>query len=168
MILRPKSLNRSCRFWGPNRETIHHLGFETQPKNPPPVLRSNWEKPSLPVLRPTRRKSSQWFWCQTTDKPSTLILRLNQETHALHLHVHGVDHTRRHPTSRSSSHRVPDLGDHPGSSAPGLLLLPYSSSLPVMPHLPPTHHETNKYDSPHDTKIKVRLSKCPEFEFKSR
>jgi hypothetical protein len=28
VILRPKSPNRSCQFWCPNRETLHHLGFE--------------------------------------------------------------------------------------------------------------------------------------------
>jgi hypothetical protein len=50
VILRPKSPNQSCRFWDPNRETLHHLGFEAQPRNRPPILRSNWEKPS------------RWFW----------------------------------------------------------------------------------------------------------
>jgi hypothetical protein len=40
--------------------------------------------------------------------------------------------------------------DHPWSSAPGLLLLSRSSSLPVMSHLSPTHHETSKHDSPHE------------------
>jgi hypothetical protein len=35
MFLRPKS---------PNRETLHHLGFEDQPRNRPPILRPNREK----------------------------------------------------------------------------------------------------------------------------
>jgi hypothetical protein len=39
--------------------------------------------------------------------------------------------------------------EHPRSSAQGLLLLPKFSSLPVMSHLSPTHHETSKRDSPH-------------------
>jgi hypothetical protein len=68
----------------------------------------------------------------------------------------GADRTRCHPTSRSPGHRVPDLCDHPRSSAPGLLLLPRSSSLHVMPHLPPAHHETSKCDSPNETKIKEK------------
>jgi hypothetical protein len=34
MILMPKSPNQSCRFWGPNRKTLHHLDFEAQPRNP--------------------------------------------------------------------------------------------------------------------------------------
>jgi hypothetical protein len=106
----------------------------------------------------TDEKSSQWFWGQTTNKPSTLVLRLNQETRAPHLHVHGVDRTRRHPTSRSPGHWVPDLCDHPRSSAPGLLLLPWSSSLHAMPHLPPAHHETSKHHSPNKTKVKEKQS----------
>jgi hypothetical protein len=87
---------------------------------------------------------------------SSLVLRLNQETHAPHLDVHGADRTQRHPTSRSPGHRVPDLCDHPQSSTPGLLLLPQSSSLHVMPHLPPAHHETSKHDSPIETKVKEK------------
>jgi hypothetical protein len=40
---------------------------------------------------------------------STLVLRLNQETCTPRLHVHNADRTRHHLTSRSSSHRVPNL-----------------------------------------------------------
>jgi hypothetical protein len=68
----------------------------------------------------------------------------------------GADRTRHHPTSRPPDHRVPDLCDHPWSSAPGLLLLTWSSSLHVMPHLPPVHHETSKHDSPNETKVKEK------------
>jgi hypothetical protein len=32
VILRPKSPNQSCWFWGPNRETLHHLSFEVKPR----------------------------------------------------------------------------------------------------------------------------------------
>jgi hypothetical protein len=60
------------------------------------------------------------------------------------------------PTSRSPGHRVPNLCDHPRSSAPGLLLLPRSSLLHAMPHLSPSHHETSKHDSPNETKIKEK------------
>jgi hypothetical protein len=73
--------------------------------------------------------------------------------------VHGADRTRRHPISRSPGHRVPNLCAHPRSSAPGLLLLPQSSSMHAMPHLPPTHHETSKHDSPNETKIKEKQNK---------
>jgi hypothetical protein len=77
VILRPKSPNQSYQFWGPNWEIFHHLGFEAQLRNPPTVLRPNLEKPSPLVLRPNWRNSSEWFWCQITHKPSTLVLRLN-------------------------------------------------------------------------------------------
>jgi hypothetical protein len=135
--------------------SLYHLSFDAQPRNPPPILRSNRKKPSLPVwcqtgenrrhwfwgqtrenrragfevkqletvvigfkaqtnkkpsspvLRPNRWKPSKWFWDQTTHKQSTLVLRLNQETRAPRLHVHGADRTRRHPTSRSSGQEYP-------------------------------------------------------------
>jgi hypothetical protein len=83
-------------------------------------------------------------------------LRLNQETRASSLHVPGADRTRRHLTSRPPGHRVPDLCDHPRSSAPGLLLLPRSSSLHTMPHLLPAHHEISKRDSPNKTNVKEK------------
>jgi hypothetical protein len=94
--------------------------------------------------------------------------RLDQETRAPHLHMHGANRTRRHPTSRSSGHRVPDLSDHPQSSAPGLLLPPRSLSLPTMSHLALAHHETSKRNSPNETRIKVKQPKCPRFKFKPR
>jgi hypothetical protein len=40
--------------------------------------------------------------------------------------------------------------DHFRSSALGLLFLPRSSSLSVMPHLSPAQQETSKRDSPHE------------------
>jgi hypothetical protein len=52
------------------------------------------------------------------------------------------------------------------SSAPGLLLLPQSSSLHTMPHLPHAHHETRKHDSPNEQRIKVKQPNRPGFEFK--
>jgi hypothetical protein len=144
VILRPKLPNRSCRFWGPNREN-RATGFEAKQRKSSPL-----------ILRPNRRKPSEWFWRQTTHKPSTLVLRLNHETCDSHLHVHDADRTQRHPTSRSPGHRVPDLCDHSRSSAPGLRLLPRSSSLHAMSHLPPAHHKTSKHDSPMKQKIKAK------------
>jgi hypothetical protein len=96
-----------------------------------------------------------------------LVLRLNKETYASSLHVPGADRTRRHLTSRPPGHRVPNLCDHPRSSASGLLLLSRSSSLHVMPHLPPAHHETSKHDSPNETRIKEKQKQnYPGFKFK--
>jgi hypothetical protein len=37
-----------------------------------------------------------------------------------------------------------------------------------MSHVLPAHHETSKRDSPHEARIKVKLLKCPGFEFKPR
>jgi hypothetical protein len=119
------------------------------------VLRPNHSQTvAIGFVAQTDEKPSEWFWGQTTHKPLTLVLRLNQETYTPHLHVHGADRTWRHPTSRAPGHRVPDMCDHPRSSAPGLL--PQFSSLRAMPHLPPAHHETSKRDSPNETKIKEK------------
>jgi hypothetical protein len=121
------------------------------------VLRPNHSQTVAIGFEPqTDEKPPEWFCGQTTDKSSTLVLRLNQETRAPSLYVPGTDRTRRHPTSRPPGHRVPDLCDHVRSSAPGLLLLPWSSSLHAMPHLPPAHHETSKRDSLNETKIKEK------------
>jgi hypothetical protein len=138
-----------------------------QRKTSPPILRSNWRKPSTPVLRPNWRNLSQWFWGQTTDKPSTLVLRLNQETHAPRLLMHGVDRTQRHLTSRSPGHQVPDLCDHLRSPALGLLLLPRFSSLHAMLHLPPTHHETSKHDSPNEVKDESKTTKISQIRIQN-
>jgi hypothetical protein len=73
--------------------------------------------------------------------------------------VPGVDRTRRHPTCRPPGHRVPDLCNHPRSFAPGLLLLPQSSSLYAMSHQSPAHHETSERDSPNETKVKEKQNK---------
>jgi hypothetical protein len=60
------------------------------------------------------------------------------------------------------------MPDHPWFSAPGLLLLPWCSSLPAMPHLSHAHHETSKHNSPYEIKIKVKLWKPLGFKFKPR
>jgi hypothetical protein len=128
------------------------------------VLRSNHSKiVAISFEAQTDEKLSEWFWGQTTHKPSTLVLRLNKETHAPRLYVHDANRTRRHPTSRSPGHRILDLCDHSRSSTASLLLLPRFSSLHVMPHLPPAHHETSKHDSPNETK-----QNYPGFKFKHR
>jgi hypothetical protein len=136
-------------------------GFEAKPaKTIRVVLRPNHSQTiAIGFKAQTDEKQSEWFWGQTTHKLSTLVLRLNQDTHAPRLHVHGADRTQCYPTSRSLGHWVPDLCNHPRSSALGLLLLPWSSSLHVMPHLPPAHHETSKRDSPNETKVKEKQNK---------
>jgi hypothetical protein len=136
-------------------------GFEAKPvKTVRVVLRPNHSQTvAIGFEAQTDEKPFEWFWGQTTYKPSTLVLRRNKKTRAPRLQGNGADHPRRHPTSRSPGHRVPDLCDHPLSSAPGLLLLPWSSSLHIVPHLPPAHHKTSKHDSPNETKIKEEQNK---------
>jgi hypothetical protein len=135
-------------------------GFVAQPTNQ-----------SLLDFEAQTKKMSLWFWgpnhqtrvagfeAQTGKPSTTLVLRLNQETRAPRLHVSGADRTWRHLTSRPLGHWVPDLCDHLRFSTPGLLLLSRYSSLQVMPHLPPAHHETSKRDSPNETKIKEKQNK---------
>jgi hypothetical protein len=55
--------------------------------------------------------------------------------------------------------------DHPRSSTPSLLLLPRFSSLPAVPHLSPTRHETSKHVYPHNTDNGVEPPKFPGFKF---
>jgi hypothetical protein len=100
---------------------------------PPPVFRPDWE--TLTKL------------ASTPSKPLDLDA------------YPGADRTRRYPTSQPPGHRVPDLCDHHRSSAPGLLLLPWSSSLHAMLHLPHAHHEISKHDSPNETKVKEKQNK---------
>jgi hypothetical protein len=107
------------------------------------------------------RKCPSGFEAKPLTNRPTLVLRLNQETRAPSLHVLGADRTRCHPTSRPPGHRVPNLCDHSRSFAPGLLLLPRSSSLHAIPHLPPAHHEASKRNSPNanETKVKGKQNK---------
>jgi hypothetical protein len=155
-------------FEAKSPETVA-TGFKAKPvKTVRVVLRPNYSQiVAIGFEAQTDEKPSQWFWDQTTDKPSTLVLRLNQETRAPCLHVHGADCKRRHPTSRSPGHRVPDLSDHLRSSAPCLLLLPRFSSLHDMPHLPAAHHETSKYDSPNETKVKEKQNELSRIQIQT-
>jgi hypothetical protein len=105
-----------CRCVSPHR--LHPLiGFEAQTDKPP----STWflgpnQETVMVILRPKSqnrdlgfwaqtKKLAQWFLGQTTDKPSSPVLRLNWKTNTSRLlHVYVVDHIWHHPTSRSSSH----------------------------------------------------------------
>jgi hypothetical protein len=111
-------------FWGINQETV------------------------AVILRPKSPNRSCGFEVQI-EKPSTLVLRLKQETRAPPLIVHGTDRKWWHPTSRSFDHRVSDL----------CLFIPghlhHVSYFCLDPHCCPPcrtchlHHETSKRDSPH-------------------
>jgi hypothetical protein len=125
VILRPISLNQSCQFWGPNRETWA-TGFEAKPGEIVlVVLRPNhWQTIDLAFEAKPRnsRSSSPCAWYRLhTMSPDLLIVQPPSTRHVL---------------------------DHPRSSAPGLLLLLRSSSLPAISHLSPTHRETSQCNSP--------------------
>jgi hypothetical protein len=123
-------------------ETIA-AGFEAKP--PETVIAGFEAKPLETVTTDFEAKSMK-----TIHKPSTLVLRLNQETHTPRLHMHGVDRTWCHPTSRSPGHRIPDLCDHPRSSA---------NQVSYSYHDP---HRRTKQD-----KIKTKQN-CPRFKCKPR
>jgi hypothetical protein len=155
VILRPKSPNRSCWFWGPNRET-QAIGFEAKPGE---TITTDFEaKPGETV--PVVFRPNHWEIVDLGFEAQPRNLRSSSPHARCRLHTTSPDLSIVGPPSTWS------VLDHPRSSAPGLLLLPRSSSLPAMPHLPLAHHETIKCDSPHETKIKVKLLKCPGLEFK--
>jgi hypothetical protein len=65
-----------------------------------------------------------------------------------------------------ASPRIAQVG--PGDGPLSEVVLSQYSSLPTMPHLSPTHHETSKHVSPHETDSRVEPSKFSGFKFKSR
>jgi hypothetical protein len=98
VILRLKSSNRSCRFCGPNREILHHLGFEAQPKNRrhrfwgqtgetvSVVLRPNhWQTVELGFEAQPRnpRSSSPRAWCRPHTAPPDLSIARPPSTRPL-------------------------------------------------------------------------------------
>jgi hypothetical protein len=118
-------------------ETVE-TGFEAKPvKNVRVVLRSNHSQiVAIGFEAQIDEKPSKWFWGQTTHKLSTLVLRINQETRVTHLHVHGVDRTWRHLTSRSLGHQIPNLCDHPPilctrSLTPAMILIATRHTAPA-------------------------------------
>jgi hypothetical protein len=137
-------------------EKIIATGFETKPeKTVTVVLRSNhWQ--TVPVVLRSNH-------CQTVDLGFEAQPRKSRSSSSrarCRPHIASPDLPIVRPPS------IRPVPDHPGSSAPGLILLPWSLSLSVMPYLSHAHHETNQHDSPHDTKIKVKQPKCLKFKFK--
>jgi hypothetical protein len=96
------------------------------------------------------KKSSWWFWGPNYQ---TLTSRFEAKPENPRFSSPPCVWCRSHtvapdlPIVRSPSTRL--VLDYSWSSAPSLLLLPRSSSLPAMLHLPPTHHEKSKCVSPH-------------------
>jgi hypothetical protein len=145
----------------PNHSQTVNLSFEAQPRNPTTDFETKPDETVITNFEAKLEKTVATGFEAKLVKTVQVVLRQN------HSQTVDLDFKAQPRNPRSSSprarcrphtappgHRVPDLCDHPRSSAPGLLLLPRSSSLHAMPHLPPAHHETSKCDSPNETKIK--------------
>jgi hypothetical protein len=129
-------------FWGLNQETAtmilrpswvsnHQTGatdFETRTENHRGDFESQITKPGLSILRSKPKNRRPWFWGST--KKYVLLVSL-----CIVQIAHGVT---RPPIVRPLSTRP--ILDHHQFSAPGLLLLSRSLSLPTMSHMTPTHH----------------------------
>jgi hypothetical protein len=95
-------------FWH-NRQIIAHLNLRSKPRNCRVDFESQITKSQLPILWPKSGNPKSPIMRLNREKPSTLILRLIQETRPPHLLVYGADRTQCHPTSWSSGYRVPDM-----------------------------------------------------------
>jgi hypothetical protein len=113
------------------------------------------------ILRPKSTNGRPWFWGPNQETVAVVLRPNHWQTVAIGFEAKPENpHFSSPPCVRCGSHTVlPDLliiqpsstqlvPDHPQSSAPSLLLLPRSSSLPTMSHSLPTHHETSKHVSP--------------------
>jgi hypothetical protein len=159
---------------------IAHLVLRLKPRNYRGDFVGQITKPHMLVLSPKPKNLSKWFWGQTTRTVSISFEAKLGETVNLGFEAKLRNLWSSSPYARCRSHTTsPDLSiirplstqhvlDHPRSSAPSLLLLPQSSSLPIMPHLSPTHYETSTCISPHETDSRVKPPKFPGFKFKPR
>jgi hypothetical protein len=128
------------------------IDFEAQIDKPPPTWFWGTNQETIAViLMPKLPNRQYWFWGPNR-KTVTMVLRLNREIHTFRLlHVYDTDRTWRHPTSQSSSHRVPDLClIIPNLSHQVSYYFIDSRRYPScrIRHLH-THHETSKHVSPH-------------------
>jgi hypothetical protein len=167
VILSYKSSNRSCRFWGWNRET-RAIGFKV--KAGETITIGFYAKPltnrpsgfqTIPLTNHHNGFETKplinyppWFWCST--KKYVLL-------------VHGADHTRYHLTSWSSSHRVSDLC----LTIPNPLHQIFYSCLDphrYSPYRTYHQHTMRQANTILHTKqrIQEKLTKYPGFEFKPR
>jgi hypothetical protein len=152
------------------------IGFDAQIDKPPPTWFWGTNQETITViLSPKSPNRWHWFW-GPNQETIIMILRSNHwQTIATSFEAKpGNLRFSSPPFVRCGSHKAsPDLTivrppstrlvpNHPRSSAPYLLLLPQSSLLPTMSHLPPTHHETSKHVSPHQiTQFWVSSTEMP-------
>jgi hypothetical protein len=126
------------------------LVLRPKPRNRRSDFDAQITKLKLPVLRSKLGNPSHRFWGQTErNRPSGFEAQLRNSCYSSpHARCRSHIMSPDLPIARPPSSR-PVL-DHPRSFAPGLLLLPRSSLLRVMSHLPPAHHETSKRNSPQE------------------
>jgi hypothetical protein len=163
-----------------SRQTIAHLVLRPKPRNRRDDFVGQINKPQLPVLRPKTGNPSEWFWSQTIRTVVTDFEVKSGEIVELGFEPKPRNLRSSSPYARCRSHTASlDLSiiwlpstrsvlDHSRSSAPSLLLLPRFSLLLAMLHLSPTHHETSKHVSPHETYSRVEPPKFAGFKFKLR
>jgi hypothetical protein len=73
VILRLKSPNQSCQFWGPNWETHHHLFWGQTGENSRPWFWGSTKKPALLVSMCTVQTTHDVTWpldCPVTEYPT--------------------------------------------------------------------------------------------------
>jgi hypothetical protein len=177
-VLTPSS--SAHQFWGANRQTSSHFVLRRKQRNRHGDFVGRITKLQLPVLRPKLGNLSERFWGQTTRTIATDFEAKQGETIGL-----GFEAEPRYPCTSSPCARFrphtasPNLSiiresstrsvlDHSRSSAPSVLLLPRSSSLPTKPHQSPIHPETSKHISPLKTDSRVKPPKFHGFKFKAR
>jgi hypothetical protein len=164
----PTLSSSSHWYCGATHKTIAHFVLRPKPRNHRANFMGQITKPQLPVLRPKQGKPSEWFWGQTTKTVATGFEAKLGETVNLGLEAKPRNSHFSSPRAQCRPYTTsPDLSivrppstqhvlHHPQSSAPSLL------------HLSPTHHETSKCISPHETDSRVEPPKFPEFKFKPR
>jgi hypothetical protein len=139
-----------------NLQIESRLVLRSKPRNRRGNFEAQITKLKLSVLRPKSKNRWHWFW-GSIKKTTLLIFMCMIQT------AHGITQlpdrpVTKYPTYAWSSRIL-------CTKSPSL---PQSSSLPAMSHLLSAHHEISKHDSPHETRIKVKLPKYPGFEFKPR
>jgi hypothetical protein len=139
-------------FWGPNQLIVMVILSVKSPNRSYRFGGPNW-KPERVVLRPNHKNRIHQFWGQTIRTVSTSFEVKLGETIYL-----GFEAKKRNSCSSCSCGRCrPHIASpnllivwppstrlalhHPQSSAPSILLLPWSSLLPAMPHLSPSWYK---------------------------
>jgi hypothetical protein len=143
MVLRPKP--RNC-----------HGDFEAQISKPLTLVFMPKQKNVTVVLRPNHWQTISNGFEAKPENPrfsSPPRVRCGSQMPSPDLPIVRLPSTRLVP-------------DHSQSSAPSLLHMPRSSSLPAMSHSPPTHHETRKHVSPNRiSQFGVSSIEICEFKF---